>query len=360
MRLAAVAAWGVLMGTALAQSDPAGWTDLNAEGIRMLSARNYSAAEAKFDQALVVAKSFPEDDFRLWVSLSNLAIAHREQGDTAAAGALYERVLRLEEQYLPPESAVIAATLNDIGESLYAAGREREADPVLHRGLAIAENAHDDMAIATTLNTLGLVLSALGEDARAEPVLRRALTLFEKIGSPNSFNAAKAANNLASVYSKQGEIAKAVELQRRALRLYARYLAPGDPMFATLMNNLAVLLMAQGEAAEAENYLRQAQEIAERTSADEWRTQQIRANLAAVEAGHGRWQAAAALLEKVVAAEERMFGANHPRLATALIRYSAALKHTHRRTEARQAERRANAILKSFREQVLSSSTDAR
>jgi tetratricopeptide (TPR) repeat protein len=302
--------------------------------------------------ALVEAGTFGEQDFRLWTNLSNLAMTRREQGDAEGAEALYRRVLQFQEQSLPPESAEIAATLNNIGESLYVAGRAQQADPLLRRGLVIAQNAHDDMVIATTLNTLGLVLSALGEDARAEPVLRRAIALFERIDGPDSFNTGKAANNLASVYSKQGEIGKAAELQRRALPIYQRNLAPGDPLLATVMNNMAVLLMAQKQADQAEPYLRDALEIAERSSSDTMQTQQVRANLASLEAGRGNWRAAATLLEKVVAAEERVVGLNHPRLASSLANYSVALKHINHKAEAKQAERRANAILKSFRQNL--------
>jgi tetratricopeptide (TPR) repeat protein len=257
-------------------------------------------------------------------------------------------VLKLREKYLPPESIDIAASLNNLAAALHSAGRNAEADPLLRRGLLIAENAHDDKITASVLNTLGLVLMTLGERARAEPVLRRAEALFEKVGGPDSFDAAKTANNLATLYAQQGEFVKAEKQERRALPIYEKNLPPDHHLMGVVTNNMFSILGAEKRFDEAETYLRRALVIAERSPGGIG-VQQIRANQAALEAERGNWKIAADILEQVIAAEERLLGPQHPLLITALANYSEALKHLHHKAEAKQAERRALAIMNAFR-----------
>ena len=351
MRILLFAALAVLLADSHANAQPNAdkWMELNSEGIRRVHSGELSAAEEKFRAALLEAEHFGAQDFRLWATLSNLALTRQEQDDFATSEKLYRRVLELRERFLPPESAQIASSLNNLGATLHAAGRDTEADPLLRRALLIAENAHDDIATAATLNTLGLVLMTLGENARAEPVLRRAIALFEKAGGPDSLDAARAANNLATLYQRQGEFGKAEEQERRALPVYEKSLPPDHFLVATVHSNMFAILGAQKRFDEGEPHLRRALEIAERAAPSEMRMQQIRLNLAALEASRGNWRAAATVFEQVIAAQERLLGPNHPSLAQALASYSDALKHLNHKAEAKQAQRRADAIIKSFR-----------
>jgi tetratricopeptide (TPR) repeat protein len=305
----------------------------------------------KFRSALLEAEQvFEERDFRLAANFSNLALTRQEQGDFKEAEKLYRRVLELREKYLPAESVEIASALNNVAAVLHAEARDQEADQLLRRAVLMAENAHDDRVLAASLNTLGLVLAGEGEPARAEPVLRRALAVFEKIGGADSVDAGKTLNNLAAIYSNDHELLKSEDCARRALAIYEKGLPPGHPLIGAALNNLFVILGMQKRYDEGEPYLRRALEIAERAAPDSLRTQQILGNLAALEEARGNWQTAADLLEKLIGVEERLLGPNHPSLAITLGNYSEALKHLNHKTEAKQVERRASAIMKSFRQ----------
>ena len=333
-----------------AQPDAAKWSELNSEGIRLAGAGRIPEAEAKFRAAFFEADVLGETDYRFWANLSNLALMRQEQGDFAAAEKLYRRVLELREKFLPPESSQIASALNNLGAVLHEEGRDLEADPLLRRGLLLAENAHDDKTMGALLNTLGIVLYTMGEDARAEPVLRRSIALFEKAEGPDSLDAGKARNNLATVYMRQSEFLKAEEQQRWALPIYEKYLPAGHLWIAVARSNLFAILAAQNRAEEGEPYLRSALQIANQTAPGDVHTQQILTNFATLKASRGDWRAAADLYKQVIGVEERALGPNHPSLATVLAHYSEALKHLHQKAEAKQAERRASAILKSFHE----------
>jgi len=340
----------VLPAMAAGQNPAPRWSELNTEGIRLVRIGDYAGAESKFRAALLEAQNiFEERDFRLSANLSNLALVRQEQGDFNEAEKIYRRVLQLREKYLPANSVETASTLNNLGSVLHSAARDQEADPLLRRAILIAEEARDDRVLAASLNTLGLTLSGQGEAARAEPVLRRALALFDKIGGPESIDVGKTLNNLAALYSSENDFANAENCARRALPIYEKNLPPGHPLIGAALNNLFVILGSQKRYGEGEPYLRRALQISERAAPDGLRTQQMRGNLAALEESRGNWQTAADLLQKVIAAEERALGPNHPSLAVTLGNYSEALKHLNHKQEAKEAERRANAIAKSFR-----------
>jgi tetratricopeptide (TPR) repeat protein len=325
------------------------WSELNSDGIRFFAYGQYAAAEVKFRAALLEAGQFPEGDFRVSATLSNIALTRQEQGDLAEAERLYRRVLELREQYFAPGTIEIASTLNNLANVLHDLGRNREADPLLRRALLIAEDAHNEKVIASVLNTLGMTLAGEGERARAEPVMRRALALFQQAGGADCLDAGKAANNLAALYTDQGEFVKAEEMERIALPIYKNHLPEGHPLIGAVMNNMFAILESQKRHDEAEPYLIAALEISEKSDAHSLRAQRMRTNLAVLRASHGDWQGAADIFKKVIAEEEKILGPDHPTVALTLTGYSEALKHLNQKTEAKEAERRANAILKSFR-----------
>ncbi len=89
------------------------------------------------------------------------AKAAQEQGDTAAAIAKYQAMLRL--------APHLAPAYNNLGMLYFNQHDYADAVPVLERGLKI--NA--DMPTATAM--LGLSYFEIGENRKAEPLLRRAL-----------------------------------------------------------------------------------------------------------------------------------------------------------------------------------------
>ena len=344
-----LAAAFALLADAFPPVDVTKWQQLNSEGIRLVESGNYAAAEARFRAALLEAEPMGGADYRLRATLSNLAYSLQEQSDLGGAEKLYRRVLQLREEFLPPDSPEIASALNNLASVLHSAARDEQADPLARRAIQIAEDAHKAGILAASLNTLGLALMGQGEDARAEPVLRRALAMFEEIGGPDSLDVGKTANNLASVYSHQDEFIKAELQLRRALPIYEQHLPAGHPLIAAVLNNLFVVLGAQKRFDEAAPYLRRALDISERSAPEGLRTQQMRANLASLESSQGHWQSAADLLKRAVDAEQRLLGPDHPSVALALANYAEALKHLNHKAEARDIERKANNLLKSYR-----------
>lgn len=332
-----------------AAGDPAKWFRINDEGIALTKIPDYPAAEARFRAALMEAETIGEQDYRVWATLSNLALVRQEQGDYGEAEKLYLRTIGLRQKYLGPDRPEVAAALNNLAAALHAAGRNAEADPLLRRALVIADAARDDKLTASILNTLALVLTDLGEPARAEPVLRRSIALFEKSVGPDALEVGKAFNNLAMLHRLSGQYETAEAELRRALPMYEKYLGAGHPLTAIVLNNFYTLLAEQKRYAEGEPYLRRALSICENQNPGSAALAQMRANLATLEGSRGHFEAAARILEDVIAWQEKMLGPQHPRLAESLQNYSFVLRQLHQKAQAKRAGNRAAAILKTFR-----------
>ena len=122
-----------------------------------------------------------------------------------------------------------------------AAGRYREAEPLLIESLAIREALFgpEDTEVASVLNNLGDVYRAENRFVKAEPLLRRAAAIWEKTAGPAHPDYAVALNNLAAVYYQLGYDERAKPLFNRALAIWERALGPDHPHTVTMRQNLA-------------------------------------------------------------------------------------------------------------------------
>lgn len=248
-----------------------------------------------------------------------------------------------------PQGAVQdAAALNNSGVALRLASRPSEAIEAFNRALKIAEDSGDQRLLATVLGGLGATLVDLGEFARAQPVLRRSLALFEKTAGPDSIEAGEAANNLAMVYRKNGDLAQAQVQLEHALPLMERSLGGQNPALAMAFKNMFIVLAEQKRWDDAEPYLLRALEVA-KALPESFQLAEIEENLALLQAHRGQFHEAAQTMQQVIAIEDRTLRREDPRLALSarvqsLESYSAYLKKSNQRAQARQVEDRAKAI----------------
>ena len=98
------------------------------------------------------------------MSLNNLAVLLKDQGDLAGARPLYERALAITEKVLGPEHPDTAMSLNNLAVLLKDQGDLAGARPLYERALAIREKVlgpeHPDTA--TSLDNLAALLQAPG------------------------------------------------------------------------------------------------------------------------------------------------------------------------------------------------------
>ncbi len=235
------------------------------------------------------------------------------------------------------------AEANNRGVELRVASRPADAVQQFNRAIQIAQSSGDDRLLATALAGLGSALVDLGELARAQPVLRRSLALFEKVAGPESLETGEAANNLAMLYRKTSELSKAQAQLERALPLMQAHLDPRDMQLAIALNNMFIILVEQKQWDKAEPYLEQAHEIA-KTHAESAQLADIEENRALLLAHQGQFPEAVNAMREVLKIEQDTLKSDDPRVARSLESYAGYLRKISQKSEARQAELRAQSI----------------
>ena len=282
-----------------------------------------------------------------WQEMTKLARQRQNADDFSGAERLRREALALAEKQLGPADKQLAPILGDLAFNLHFEGRDAEGEPLAQRALTIARDAEDRKLTGLMLNVLGIILSSEGQKARAEPVLRRSVALLEETEGADNILVAKASNNLATLYLDTHQFAKAEGEMLRALPIYEQVLGPLDPEVAVVSGNMFTVLAAQRRAAEGEPYLRKALAIGEKVFPGSLKMANLQLCLAAFEESREHFKEAAGLFEKVIATQERVLGSDHPDLAHTLAGYSSVLRRLHQKSEAKQAQNRANLIMKS-------------
>jgi tetratricopeptide (TPR) repeat protein len=282
-----------------------------------------------------------------WITLAKLAEQSANVEDYAGAEKLCREALQSAEQ-LGADNKHLVLLLAQLGASLHSQARDAEAEVLAHRAVAIANASEDPKMIGIALNFLGVILSSQGEVARSEPLMRRSLALLEQAEGTETVDTVKAVNNLATFYARIHDYAKAEQQMTRALPVYERVFGPTHTEFAIALGNMFVILFEQHRVADAEPFLRRALAIGEVKFPRSVKMAHLRGFEAALEASRGNFKRSARLLEEIIAFEEQVLGPEHPILAKSLVQYSEVLRRLHQKSEAKQAQNRANTILKSF------------
>ena len=158
------------------------------------------------------------------IAASNLAKLAALQGDDAT---LLQQALTKQEQATGPQSAPVAARLNDLGLALLNV-KPAAAAALFRRAMAINERTlgprHPETA--TTLNNLA---NSLGEPGPAEPLLRRALAIFTATLGPGHERTGIATSNLAEAVAALGRDAESKRLYAQAQGIFEKALGPHHP-----------------------------------------------------------------------------------------------------------------------------------
>lgn len=296
---------------------------------------------------------------------SRLASATLAAGDSAAAVALYQRILDAQAGALGPGHPSVTAARAEFGTALLTMGQPGEAITIFESALAAAERdrgtgavdtlairdslaaayhatGRDQDAIRMALGTLaerergqgpdhqetlatrrGLALAYLAAGRPKDAIThgRRALEGAERALGPDHRDTMDAVSALASAYHSARRLKDAIPLYERALRDRERVQGPDDPDTIGARGNLASAYHSAGRMASAV-------QLSERTRSDCQRvlgpdhpdTLAARSNLAHAYYAMGRNADARKLLENTLADCERVLPPGDP--LTAAVRES--------------------------------------
>ena len=183
--------------------------------------------------------------------------------DPENAVAHYRSALAAEEVASGPASTRVAALLQEYALALRAGNRDREAEPLLRRALAIPPS--DPRLTIGLLNTLGNLLEGRRQFDEAEKLERAALSLAERKLGPESVELAVTCTNLADVLWNKKSLREAGLLFRRAIGINASIYGADRPETAADVANLGMLMKDAGQIEAGTALLRQALSIYENT-----------------------------------------------------------------------------------------------
>jgi CHAT domain-containing protein/Tfp pilus assembly protein PilF len=162
---------------------------------------------------------------------------------------------------------LFAATLDDIGKSLFRSGKLAESEKYYSQAQEIQERqAPGSLCLANSLGGLGSAAMGRGDLDRGEQYHRRALLIREKL-APASLDVADSLSCLGVVAEYRSDPTKAEDYQRQALAIREK-LAPDSLEVAESLHLLGKLAFTRGGRSEAEGYWARGLVIRERLAPD--------------------------------------------------------------------------------------------
>jgi tetratricopeptide (TPR) repeat protein len=219
-------------------------------------------------------------------------------------------------------------------------------------GSAFAQQAESD-SVAEIQRLMASVVQLYGENRLDEALApaKKAMDLSEKAVGPEHELFATALNNLAKIYVAKGKLDEAEKLYQRALKIYEKKLGVDHLRVADLVDNLAFIAQHyRQDLAKAEGLYKRSLTIREKSLGPEHEEVLLTlSNLIDVDMSKRDFKAAEPLLQRLVAATEKVYGSADLKLAEAMQTYAYLLRRGNREPEAKELESRLNtALLKSF------------
>jgi tetratricopeptide (TPR) repeat protein len=185
--------------------------------------------------------------------------------DPDRAEEYYRDAAAAEEKGSGSGSPRVAVVLYGYARELRALNRDREAEPLLRRALAIVQAApqSDPRVTIDVLNALGNLVEGRRQLDEAEKLIRGAMALAEEKFGPESAQLATSCTYLADVLWNKKSLREAGVLFRRAIIINASLYGPDRPETAADIANLGMVMTEAGQTEAGAALLRQALAIYE-------------------------------------------------------------------------------------------------
>jgi tetratricopeptide (TPR) repeat protein len=172
-----------------------GWS-LVALGAAQKGEHKLAEAERALNEALAIfLRCYPLQHKGVRSAIVQLSAVLEAKGDSAAAEALYRELLDSQRAALGNDSPVVAETLSSLAESLYAQGKQAEAETAAgetakkyHTALTQYEKLasdqgrlHECWSFAISYEALGRLLKKLGQTQAAETAYQDTQLLWRKL-----------------------------------------------------------------------------------------------------------------------------------------------------------------------------------
>jgi CHAT domain-containing protein len=327
-----------------------------AKFVALYQARNYEAASVMAPALLDALRARTGEDNPTFIQiLSYVVKCYGYTRRTAQEEPLLKLAIPIVEKNLGPDNIYLGRMLVRLSGIYRDLGRYSESEPLLKRGLAIAEKVSPDQPdLDHALNELGILYNTTGRYADVESAYRRALALEEKRLGPDSPELGSALHNLAALYTDLGRYAEADGLLARAQTVVEQpiVLKKGEIREIAVRNrnaDIAInltgrgdLSVAMGRDAEAEPYYQRALAIAATMRDPDLASTVLIQDLAELYLKQGRYAEAEPLFKRALAIDENAFGSNtYYRVVEILDGLGTTYRHLGRDAEAEASYARA-------------------
>ncbi len=175
----------------------------------------YSQARGYYNQSLEIAAQVENPRQREAVraiSLKAAGTASNQQGDSAAAGKLYEESLSLLREI--GDKPGIASLLNNLGVVARHRGDYAEARRLTEESMRQFRELGDRWAVSVLLNNLGLLARDQGDKVAARSFLEESLSIRRLLG--DKWGTANVLSSLGDVLIDQGILPKPAVFWKKA------------------------------------------------------------------------------------------------------------------------------------------------
>ncbi|MDP3506897.1 MAG: tetratricopeptide repeat protein [Candidatus Melainabacteria bacterium] len=196
---------------------------------------------------------FPVSE-KTWEDLQQAAEGAFAAGQIDSALELWNQAILIAETY-PASDSRLARSLDRIGEVFFSIEKYGQAEMSWWRSLQIKQavlgNFHP--AVAQTTNYLAKLHYLLGRYSEAETYAKRCIEVYQRCLGREHSTVATCRHNLASLYHIQGRYADAEDQYKIALQLRTKLLGLQHPDTLSITKSYADLLKTLGREAEAQH-----------------------------------------------------------------------------------------------------------
>ena len=240
------------------------------------------------------------------------------------------------------------AALRDLGSIRRVEGRYDEAQEILGRALALAEQALGAEALeaADVMTDLGIVFKYAGRFDEAEPSTGGRSRSQSATRGPSTPTWPRSITTSAGSSTRAGTTRRRSRSPEHGIEIRERAAVADHPDLAADKAALAAILDGAGKHEEAERLLREALALFEQLFGEAHYEVAVNLNnLAAIHHRRGDEPRARELYERALAIKEKLLGAAHPDLAPTLANLAALHASAGRIAEATACYSRAIAVL---------------
>ncbi len=218
-----------------------------------------------------------------------------------------------------PGQAARWAQLRQQAVQLEGQGNYAAALPLEQQAVQAAQAAWgpQDLHLAVTLNALAIAEHNLEKFNDAEANFKQALAIFTSVEGAESKNAAPVLNNLGTLYLDLGRYADADKATQQALAITIKLVGENSIDVATAETNLAIIFEKEDKYAEAETYFKKAIATDQRLG-DAAELAHGLKGFGLLYANSGKYVQAEDLAQQQLAAFEKAYGPQDPRIADTL------------------------------------------